>query len=184
MTSAQWSRRTAKVAALLLAFGACAPRPSSTSVPAAPGSAATTTEPALNDSVDAPGFRQGHSLVWDDARRTTILIDGSENASTSRLGVLWAWDGREWRRLPGEGPHSRTLSGVAFDSRRGRLVLFGGIGVVTGNRYGDTWEWDGQRWEERFVRGPNTRDHHAVAYDAARSIVVMYGGLDWERAAS
>jgi hypothetical protein len=161
------------VGALLLASAACAAHVSAQGNAAAPSTA---------DLSAAPEGRAGHSLVWDDARRMLLLIDGYPYGATGpRLGVIWGWDGARWRRLPGEGPHSRTLSAVAYDSRRGVLVLFGGIGIVTGNRYGDTWEWDGRQWQERFVRGPDPRDHHAMVYDSARGVVVMYGGQNASR---
>ncbi len=105
-----------------------------------------------------PGPREGHSLVYDGARRMTLLLDGYPSSSAPLRGEVWGRAAGPWRRLAGRGPGARTLSAAAYDSRRRVTVVFGGLGVVNQNRYGDTWEWDGRRWIEngtaRAGRGP------------------------------
>ena len=55
-----------------------------------------------------PGPRTSHSLVYDEERRTVVLVDGYSpfpGASHPPLTELWGWDGARWRQA---GPAAGT----------------------------------------------------------------------------
>lgn len=137
---------------------------------------------AEGDDAHSPGFRQGHCLVYDEARQQVVLLSGFSPPNEPELDELWNWKGTRWERSPGTGPVARTLSAAVYDARRKRVVLFGGIGCKgEGERRGDTWEWDGTSWTQMADTSVGTRDHHVMAYDAARGKAVMYGGQTSDR---
>jgi hypothetical protein len=82
---------------------------------------------------DRPPVQYGHTLVYDETRRRTVVHGGMVAAQES-----WEWDGTNWTRLPGAGPASRRYAVAAYDVRRQRTVLYGGTqdSVVLA----DTWE--------------------------------------------
>ena len=85
-----------------------------------------------------PNRRDGHTLVYDNNRRRTILFGG---AAYSRpfYSDTWEWDGVKWREItPETSPGEKWKQAMAYDSRRHRAILFGGEGTDYSN---DTWEY-------------------------------------------
>jgi hypothetical protein len=113
-----------------------------------------------------------------DEHTGLVLMFGGMNAH-ARLGDLWSWNGRIWRRLSDGGPAPRDSAVLAYDSKRRRTILFGGRGTSEsspGRVLDDTWEWDGVAWNEQPVSGPSML-HPIGAYDKRRERLVVYGGL-------
>ncbi|HUQ83442.1 MAG TPA: hypothetical protein VM076_19970 [Gemmatimonadaceae bacterium] len=119
-----------------------------------------------------PPARSGHAMVFDDARRVTLMFGGS---GASTLGDLWSWDGTRWTRLSTSGPSARDDAVLVYDATRQRTVLFGGRSGQT--LLNDTWEWDGATWTQKAGTAPEARLHAIGAFDAARGVVRMYGGV-------
>lgn len=131
-----------------------------------------------NAAVTGPVARQGHVMVFDRRRGTTVVFGGGARAEKGQRPVAlddtWEYDGRGWseRRVPGPSP--RSAAGAAFDSRRGLVILFGGVG--SNGFLGDTWAWDGTTWKKLSDSGPEPRAMGYLAYDSRRDRVVLFGG--------
>lgn len=121
---------------------------------------ATDTWTKLTPAGLTPRARSGHALVYDAARKKTVLFGGVAEAADF-MQDTWTWDGSGWTRVgtPSQPhPEARTGHHMAFDAARGRVVLYGQYG---GWQYGsphggavgqpstakgNTWEWDGATW--------------------------------------
>lgn len=111
-----------------------------------------------------PPARQGHSLVYDDARNV-VLLHGGRDGSAGELDDLWEYDGNDWVQLtPTTTPPPRSFHGAAFDSARGVMVVAGG-------RPDGTWEWDGIDWSEISSAQSPIIARHALAYDPTLGVV-------------
>ncbi len=94
----------------------------------------------------SPPARFGHSMYYDTARDTVVMVGGTADDPASTFGDAWEWDGAAgtWTILPSTASFEPRAGAVAFfDSVRGQSVVFGGLAyrqagaaVVT---YGDTW---------------------------------------------
>lgn len=137
-------------------------------------------------AVSGPTTLYGGAMVYDSARKRTLLFSGDSRPGTT-VGATWSWDGASWTQLqPATAPSARYFSAMVFDTARGRAVLFGGSG--TGGRLGDTWEWDGATWTQVSTSSaPTPRWGMALGYDAANARTMLFGGdtfpndnLTWE----
>jgi len=122
-----------------------------------------------------------HTLVYDGDLKKTILLDGYHRPDgTPERGDVWAWDGKKWEFIPGNGPLVRFGGAVVFDSLRKKLVLFGGLnanGPGDGKLLNDTWEWNmNNKWKQFDVPAPAARAWHAMAYDSHRDKTILFGG--------
>jgi CubicO group peptidase (beta-lactamase class C family) len=125
-------------------------------------------------SVTGPGVRGHHSMVYDPARRQTILFGNNDATPTTDT---WSWNGTAWSKLADEGPPARGVAGMAFDTKRGVAVLFGGCCATGYLPRGDTWEWDGRRWSQiSTATAPLPRFDTNMAYDPERERIVLFGG--------
>jgi hypothetical protein len=148
-------------------------------LPFAPGHFITPSAASFFPAGITPGPRGVPSLVYVEALRKVVLVDGYYPAIQPEFSELWGWDGQQWARLPGTGPPARYVSAAVYDTRRKRLVLYGGRVGKKEEIKGDTWEWDGARWQRMADGEP--RDHPALAYDAARGRTVLFGGGKFPR---
>lgn len=120
-----------------------------------------------------PGGREGGKLVYDAARRLTVLYGGPDDAGT------WGWDGTAWRRLAEAGPQTRFPGPVVYDPVRRRVVLHGGHRPDGPYALGDTWEFDGATWRAApSGPGPGARVNAAGTFHAGLGRVVLVGGSD------
>jgi len=135
----------------------------------------------------SPAARAGAYMVYDAARRHTLLFGGWTHAGATKNVVypddLWSWDGRSWRRLepPPNTPRpiGRDVPVLAYDEARQRVVMFGGRGDGTGQPstwLTDVWEWDGTRWYRITNGGMPPILHPMASYDPVRRHVVVSGG--------
>lgn len=151
-------------------------------------------------SSSGPPRRFAHTMVYDSARRVTVMFGGRTNWNSAHcLNDLWEWDGAHWTQrmlntvtngwtnVAGQGwtvshrdvPVQRAHHAMAYDSRRGRVVLFGGQSIgpnVTTANLKDLWEWDGFNWILRATNGPVPRIHASMAFDERRGRTVLFGG--------
>ena len=117
-----------------------------------------------------PAPRLGHVLVYDAARKRTVLFGGTN------LDDTWLWDGTQWTLAqPTTRPSARELATASYDPIRNVVVLFGGLAGSL--PLADTWEWDGTNWTQRMVAGPPARSGAGMAWDPARKRTVLFGGF-------
>jgi hypothetical protein len=137
----------------------------------------------------SPPANTAPSLVYDVARRRTILFGGIQSgAPSSRSNDVWEWDGQTWvlQNLTLK-PSVRHNNAIAYDANRNVTVIFGGTEGSITNPYGDTWEYDGTTWAIRTLQASNEVEHSANIYTppaerrgaavfAADGLIVLYGG--------
>ncbi len=125
----------------------------------------------------APPPRGDGAMAAEPGTADLVLIGGSaELGAGPSARAAWAWDGRDWRRLPGRAPGPRRFPALAADPRTGQLLLFGGDDGH-GHVLGGTWIRRADRWTE--VTGglqPPPRTGAAMAYDPALGGVLLFGG--------
>jgi hypothetical protein len=123
----------------------------------------------------SPSGRRGHVMVYDEARKRTIVYGG--RGVNGVLGDLWEWDGATWtQRTPALSPPPRFAPCAAYDAARKVMVVFGGRVDMDGTKSNaETWEWDGDAWKAGPT-GPSARRACAMTFDSKRNAVVMYGG--------
>ena len=128
-------------------------------------------------TAQSPSPRFGATMVYDVARRETVLFGGGGTGET------WIWDGANWaERGVVDGPSPRDAHAMAYDARRARTVLFGGVPDGLKGPAHDTWEWDGSTWTQIMTAtSPIARRDHAMVYDPRRGVVVMWGGSTDDR---
>lgn len=124
------------------------------------------------ESATSPRARQGHMMVYDEARQEIVLFGGVDQSNTI-LADTWVFDGETWtERAPADSPSPRHSAEMAYDPLREEVVMFGG---TFGFR--QTWVWDGANWEPRFPETrPAHRSHPGMAWDRSRDAVILFGG--------
>jgi hypothetical protein len=98
------------------------------------------------------------SLTYDPVRAEILLFGGRGGLGGSNdfgYGTLLAYDGNEWRTLPG-GPAGRYRTAFVFDTTRNIAVLFGGTARL-GNfvTLNNIWTWDGSEWDRPLFANPD-----------------------------
>jgi hypothetical protein len=123
-----------------------------------------------------PAARQSELLVYDRARKVTVLFGGLDS-SYKALGDTWEWDGIRWTQMhPSTSPPARAQMAMAYDTVRHQVVLFGGFSSVA---LGDTWTWDGANWTRHSTPvAPAARGLASMSFDGARGVAVLFGGQE------
>ena len=161
----------------------------------------------LHPTGDAPGPREGHSLVYDPTTDNLILFGGSDRQQDAHLNDLWAYDpiSNTWAELKPEGdlPPARQGHSMVYDNELGRLILFAGVGWhdtgffndlwaydPIGNRWLDqdpsgdprTWDWDetNSTWFNPYPDGklPEARGFQAMVSDPNNGEILVFGGME------
>ena len=125
-----------------------------------------------------PEGRQAFVMVYDEARKKTVLFGGMGQNPQTMYGDTWEFDGKSWQKVLETGPAPRASTGFAYDSDKKLLVIFGGM---TRNGFtNDTWSYDGKEWKQVSSGGPQPRAMGYLAYDKHRKKIIMFGGrLGW-----
>jgi hypothetical protein len=138
-----------------------------------------------------PGPRQAVSMVYDQARKRTVLFGGDNapptGATRSPLAELWEWDGtaavwtnRTPATLPVAGwPAGRADYGMAYDTTRARTLYFGD---QTASQ--EFWEWNGGAgsWIDRTPNPipasgwPQRREIAGIVVVPGPDLLVLFGG--------
>ena len=138
----------------------------------------------------SPPIMYGHTLVYDDSNRRSLLWGGHmaaiRNGTVSSIGygnTIWSYDYPEnrWEQIE-EGntnsPVARYWNQSTFDSSNANLFLFGGDG---GHGFlDDTWllKVMDNTWERVSTEAsPSPRVNSAITYDPVNEVVVLFGGL-------
>lgn len=122
----------------------------------------------------APSQRVAARLVYDEARKNTVLFGGAFGARM--FNDTWLWNGVDWAvARPATSPAGRYFQSMTYDRARSQVVLFGG--VTSSGALQDTWVWDGSTWTNKSpATKPPARFEAAFAYDNVRGKAVLYGG--------
>lgn len=139
----------------------------------------------------APGWRSGHSSVYDAAHDRLLVFGGMGQSLGSRyLSDVWELSlaTLQWTERPsnGSGPSGREGHGVIYDPERQRMLMFGGHDEVNGRRFwNDTWALslgDTLAWSEIPATGPlpGARSAFGSVYDPVRRRMLVHGGINAE----
>ncbi len=123
----------------------------------------------------APAARSRHAMVFDAARRQSVMYGGITAAPDD---AIWLWDGQSWQsRSPAVRPPQRSEFGMTYDSVRSVVLIFGGR-APGGALLNDLWSWNGAEWLQLSPPGifPDPRAALALAYDRVRDRTVLFGG--------
>jgi hypothetical protein len=125
-----------------------------------------------------PEGRQAFVMIYDEARKKTVLFGGMGPDPQTMYNDTWEFDGKSWQKVLETGPATRASAGFAYNSDKKALIIFGGM---TKNGFtNDTWSYDGKEWKQLSSDGPKARAMGYLAYDKQRKKVVMFGGrLGW-----
>ncbi|MES2708651.1 MAG: hypothetical protein V4726_18800 [Verrucomicrobiota bacterium] len=148
------------------------------------------TPPWLTLTAQGPDSREGHGIIYDPARRETVLFGGEAYGSDPRpnqpdyygrysAADTWVWNGSLWtRRNPAHQPPPLRDFALAYDQQRQRVVLFGGRRTDgSAAAAAETWEWDGTDWTRSLpALSPPARTRHTMCYDSVRREVLLIGG--------
>lgn len=119
-----------------------------------------------------PSPRAFHAMVYDPARRVTLLFGGSSDDGATGLDDTYVWDGERWSPANvNPRPAARCKHSLAFDADRKVVVLYGG------SEQRDTWEWDGGSWGLMQAKSyPKYRTGPGLAYSPNDHRVLLFGG--------
>jgi hypothetical protein len=116
-----------------------------------------------------PLDREGQVVVYDVARRVTVLFGGYQVDLWNQYqhhNDTWLWDGVHWQLAASAGPPGAPGVCGAYDNLRHCLVLRTGAA---------TWEWDGSTWQQRVAGSPPARSGDKMAFDRLRGECVLFG---------
>ncbi len=126
----------------------------------------------LAQPANPPTPRAHHAMVYDPARRVTMLFGGSITEGATGMDDTYVWDGERWSPANvAPRPAPRSKHALAFDAERRVVVLYGDP------EQRDTWEWDGSRWSMLQAKSyPRYRTTPGLAYSPLDHRVVLFGG--------
>jgi hypothetical protein len=140
----------------------------------------------------SPSGRQGAGMVFDAARRVTVLFGGYADQETLYKNAFrqdtWTWDGNSWtQQTTASGPPRTESLGFVYDDALGKAVLVGGsmfiiptylqsVGAGFIIHAKDTWTLDASGWTDLPPAEPDERSNAVIAYDPATQTVILMGG--------
>lgn len=114
-------------------------------------------------------------MVYDAARRRTVLFSWESGVSSVELAATWTWDGITWtRQSPPLNPAPRQGANFAYHPPMKTAVLFGGMNTT--GFLGDTWLWNGLTWTQASG-GPPPRSSASMAFDPITNSIILFGGF-------
>jgi hypothetical protein len=131
----------------------------------------------------SPSPRMYHTMVYDSARKKTLLYGGYTGTGAATTGTwvdeTWEWDGTAgtWTKIvvaAGIPQYSGDVH-IAFDAGRGKTVAFYYVGYV--------WEYDPTTptWNKVTDTNTSTTDYpgyyyESFLYDTSRAVIIAFGG--------
>jgi hypothetical protein len=124
----------------------------------------------------APTARDGHAMVYDEARNQIVLFGGETAGGLNN--ETWTWNGTTWvQKNPGTSPSARRDMQMTFDRVDQRVVMFGG--ETAGGVSDETWIWDGDTWRRaQPTTIPPARSGHTLTFSDSLNRAVCQGGSD------
>ena len=127
-----------------------------------------------------PEARTGHTMVYDELRKTVILFGGTLvrfPGGQVPLDDTWEWNGEAWSKLQVNGPEPRWGHKMVYDENCEAILLFGG---TNGTKYfDDTWIWEGNlaSWKKvNTQNNPSARSSFGLAFDCLNQNTLLFGG--------
>jgi N-acetylneuraminic acid mutarotase len=128
----------------------------------------------------APGYRMGHTMVYDSYSRKVILFGGFDSWY---LNDTWTYDlpTNTWTQMSSlTAPSERAFHSMVYDSHSRKVILFGGDDGLTGYQ-ADTWIYDllTNTWTQMSPpTAPSGRAFHSMVYDTMYDKVILFGGYN------
>lgn len=98
-----------------------------------------------------PPEREGAYLVYDDATQQAILFGGTSVPGLLPLSDTWAWNGREWTQISGQGAPANGYESAAYDPDQREIVVYAAPGdpkaTPPETPVSQTWTWNGSSWK-------------------------------------
>ena len=167
--------------------------PAASSTPAVAAPAPDVTAPtaagqidSLEDVLDLPFIRHGHTTLYDETNLRMIVFGGWNGRSY--FNDLWALDptmGAEaWTKIDIDGivPPARGQHTAVLDLWNERMIVFGGRGRL--QLWNDVWALDltagAESWTELTPSGtpPSPRRAHTAIFDYFNQRMIVFGGAD------
>lgn len=131
--------------------------------------AVQSAQAQLRWAQSSPEARVQAAVVYDSARRETVLIGGRTVSGAAYPQGTFVYKGAGWARVAyGNPPASYPVA--CYDSLRSRTVVICGVPGV-----GAIWEWDGSAWNVTSAVLPQGVGLSAMAFDGARGVSVSFG---------
>jgi len=150
-----------------------------------------------------PGFRTGHTAVYDEANDRMTIFAGTNAVSCcytiNDYDDTWVLSNASgvggtptWTLLvpTGGSPPKRSIHSAAYDPVNNRMLIFGGDhwdnAAQDQVRLGDLWQLSNANgmggtpaWTPLTPSGtpPGTRYYHTAAFDAANQRMILMGGV-------
>ncbi|MCL4233570.1 MAG: hypothetical protein KJ042_03520, partial [Deltaproteobacteria bacterium] len=131
----------------------------------------------------APAARRGAAFAGGP--RGALLVGGmggeraDDRESDAQRVTLetWAYDGKDWRRIPTTNAPSAVIGfGWCYDRKREIGVLFGGFNEQSGD-LAETWVFDGRDWKRHATKTtPPARTNPNLVWDPKARAILMFGG--------
>lgn len=128
-------------------------------------------------ATSGPGQRLFHAMVYDEARRVTLLHGGSGGPSPGVHGDTWTWDGATWTQVSTSGTGLLRSHFMGYDPVTETVVMAAGSNEL-GQWIPLTWTWNGSQWTSvpASTTDVNSRLISAVAWDSVSRKLLLFGG--------
>jgi hypothetical protein len=154
----------------------------------------------------APGIREEHRAIYDEANNRMTIFAGSNLITTccpyvindyNDVWVLSNANGQSgtptWTQLTplGSLPDPRSRYSATYDSTNNRMIVFGGLkwdqAIQNSTPLGDLWQLSNANglggtatWTQLSATGtpPGPNYAHAAAFDTANQRMIVFGGAD------
>ena len=126
----------------------------------------------LVESAHSPPARCCHAMAFDNVQKKVLLFGGWNSLTGEFFNDTWAWDGKDWTKLPsGDVPLSAAHMLVNFSSENN-------VVAVPSTQYVNTWKWNGSNWVEVFSLPEPSRADARSAYDSQYNRIIFFGGIE------
>jgi hypothetical protein len=117
-------------------------------------------------------------LVWDDARKETLLLGLNDDQAT----VMYRYKPADatWEVItPATKPACVNEAGIAYNPLNQTVFLSGGVCPTSDAILEDNYEWDGTNWKKLEVTThAGAQFGQAMAFDELRGLIVMVDGTE------
>lgn len=120
-----------------------------------------------------PPARCCHAMAYDSVQKTVLLYGGWNEKTNAFFNDTWAWDGKDWTKLEGDGVPLTAAHTMVSLSSEGKVV------AVPAPESVNTWEWDGTQWSEVLSRPDPSRQDGRSAYDRINHRMIVFGGYGY-----
>ncbi len=112
-------------------------------------------------------------MVYDTARRKSVVSFYTYTADWKRIFQVWTWDGAAWKKISAFAPPKDFPSAwkAAYDAARNQIVFFGSAG--------STWLLEGTKRIQKKPDWQFPAKPDAMVYDAKIGKILMFRNGTW-----